>query len=297
MGDGATYVAALQQAFADSGPGLVAVERPRPPFDLLRTMRGTLGAAGRTVGALCTTAGRSALRAEIDIWKTPPPPGRLGRSRRGQRIAVWTAPLEAWRRAAHALGGRHNSLFLLIAAHAEADYHGWPNSDSVTIMPVSTRSTDPHAVQDGAISLATGVLVLDRDAVRSGHLAPVEHAALDARRRGTTGDDHRPVAGDLMRLLPERLRAALHVRLFARSDVVASNVGRGERMRVGGAEVKTCAVVSPAVACPVAFTTFTYGDEVTLVASIDPGMVSEPDEFEAAITTTLSRFVPGASSP
>ncbi|KID29769.1 Wax ester synthase-like Acyl-CoA acyltransferase domain [Prauserella sp. Am3] len=295
MGDGETYVAALQQAFADTGPGLVAVEHPRSPSDLLSRVRGTLGAAGRTLAALCTATGRSALRAEVDIWTTPPPPGRVGRSRRGQRIAVWTAPLQVWRDAAHALGGRHNSLFLLIAAHAEADYHGWPDTDSVTIMPVSTRSSDPHAVQDGAISLVTGVLVLDRDAVRSGHLAPVEHAAQEARRRATTGGTHPPVADDLMRLLPESLRAALHVRLFARSDVVASNVGRGQRMRVGGAEVTTCAVVSPAVACPIAFTTFTYDDEVSLVASIDPGMVARPDDVEAAITAALRRFVPGTA--
>lgn len=98
-----------------------------------------------------------------------------------------------------------------------------------------------------------------------------------------------------MRLLPERFRARLHLRLLARSDVVASNLGRGTRLRVAGTDVTACAPVSPAVGCPLAFTTFTYGDEVVLVASIDPGIIACPEAVESAVDAALDRFVPGAA--
>lgn len=170
MGDGLTYVAALHEAFGDPARGIVAVEH-RATRVRLHDVRATVTAGVRAIGAALSRRGRGALGDEWRVWATSPPPGRVDRARRGQRIALWTAPLTTWRQAAREHGGRHNDLFLLIASHAESAYRGWPEQDAVTIMPVSTRpAAGSDAEQDGSISLATGLPTIARDDVRAGRL-------------------------------------------------------------------------------------------------------------------------------
>lgn len=298
MGDGRTYLAAFQQAFGDTESRLTAREaHDRNLRSVAQRACATAVAAGRAIAATLTHHGRTALNDERRIWAPSPPPGRPDRARRGQRIALWSTSLTHWRRSAQTLGGGHNELFLLIAAYAESHYNGWPDRRCMMIMPISTRIEDrrgQYGEQDGSIALATGVLSLDRDDVRTGRLARIAEVAQSARADATRTPPRPPVVPDLMRLLPERARSRLHLRLFARSDVVASNVGRVGRLRIAGSNVSEFTTVSPAVACPLALTTVTYDDRVLLVASIDPGIVTDTADVVGSVDAALARFVPDA---
>lgn len=299
MGDGMTYLSALQQAFGDlGGDRFSAVEEPRRPGHGRRALAGRIraraAAAARAAAGTLTRRGRAGLVNELRVWSPSPPPGRVGHTRSGQRVAMWTVPAEVWARAARELGGRRNDLFLAVTTFAESEYRGWPDGPAVTIMPINLRpGPDSDIEQDGAISIASGVVVLDRDHVRDGRLAHIGDVARTAREAALRST-YRPVVPDLMQLLPTPARRRLNLRLFSRSDLVASNVGGWARLRVGQAAVRAFGAVSPAVGCPVAFTLTTYGDNVTLVSTVDPGIIPDPGALEAAVDRALARFVPEA---
>lgn len=298
MGDGLTYMAAFRQVFGDPQAGLTAVEeRGAGTGHSLRALAGelrtTAAAAGRAVRSALTRRGRAALRDELQIWTTPPPPGRVGHTRSGQLISAWKVADETWARVARERGGGRNDLFLLITSYAESAYQGWPDEPTVLIMPISLRpGPDVDTEQDGSINLASGVVVLDRDDIRDECLPRLGRAARNARDNAVQSSA-RPVIPDLLQLLPAAARRLLNLRLFARSDLVASNVGGGGRFHLGRAGVSTLAAVSPAVGCPVTFTAYTYDEEVVLVSSIDSGLVADPGKLEAALDAAMARFLPG----
>ncbi|GAA2360316.1 hypothetical protein GCM10009854_44190 [Saccharopolyspora halophila] len=299
MGDGLTYVAAFRQAFGNPEAGLTAIEAAgglgRAARALAEQVCRTTAAAGRAVAHALVPSGRAGLRDEFQIWSTPPPPGRMDRTRSGQRIAMWTVPTEDWARIARENGVRRNDLFVLIASYAESAYRDWPDGHSIAIMPISMRpNPDTGTEQDGSIALASGVVVLDRDDIRAGRLTRIGDATR-AARDDALDSSYRPVVPELMQLLPGKLRRLLNLRLFSRSDLVASNVGGGERMHVGRAEVSVFTAVSPAVGCPVAFTLYTYADRVLLVSSIDPGIIADTGEMESAVEEALALFTAGAT--
>ncbi|MEV0082878.1 wax ester/triacylglycerol synthase domain-containing protein [Saccharopolyspora sp. NPDC050642] len=304
MGDGLTYMAAFQQAFGSPQTELTAIEERHAGAShnlrvLANEVRTTAAAAGRAVRAALTRHGRTAQKNELQIWATPPPPGRIGHTRSGQQISMWTVPAETWARVAREHGGRRNALFLLITSYTESDYQGWPDEPAALIMPINLRpSPGTDIEQDGSINLASGVVILDRNDIRNGRLPRVDQAARNARDNAMQSSS-RPVIPDLMQLLPATARRMLNLRLFARSDLVASNLGSGGRLHLGRAGVSIFTVVSPAVGCPVAFTAFTYDDEVVLVSSIDPGLVTNPSKLEAATprSHSSSRRQSAASRP
>lgn len=299
MGDGLTYVAAFRQAFGNPEAGLTAIESGgglrRAARALVEQVRRTTAAAGRAVAHALVPSGRAELRNEFQIWSTPPPPGRIDRTRSGQRIAIWTVPTENWERSARESGVRRNDLFVLIASCAESEYRGRTDGNSVAIMPISLRPNhDTGAEQDGSIALASGVVVLDRDDIRAGRLTRIGNATRAARHEALDSS-YRPVIPELMQLLPGELRRLLNLRLFSRSDLVISNVGGGDRMHVGRAGVSAFTAVSPAVGCPVAFTLCTYADRVVLVSSTDPGIIPNTGKMESAVGEALARFTTGAA--
>lgn len=213
----------------------------------------------------------------------------------GRRFEVLSVPLEPVKRAAAALGGTINDLFVTAVAGALGSYHdrmGEPCTELRMAMPVSlpgggesgggnsfapSRALVPVGPKDGAARFA---------AVRE-RLAGVRHEPA----LGAAGS----LAG-LLAPLPTALLVAL-TRSQARTiDFATSNLrGSPVDLYVGGARIAASFPMGPRAGCALNVTLLSYTGSLDLGINLDPAAVTDPAALVECLDDSFAELV-GAST-
>ena len=194
----------------------------------------------------------------------------------GRRFEVCQVPLDAVKRAASALGGSVNDLFVTAVAGALGSYHdrmGEPCDELRMAMPVNLR-TD-RGDQAGNNFAPSRVLV---------PLGPKDPAArfelvrerLDAVKREPALGAAGSLAG-LLAALPTALLVTL-TRSQARTiDFATSNLrGSPVDLYMGGARIAASFPMGPRTGCALNVTLLSYKGSLDLGLNLDPASVTDP---------------------
>ncbi|MGI8796124.1 MAG: wax ester/triacylglycerol synthase family O-acyltransferase [Acidimicrobiia bacterium] len=265
------------------------------PLDVLSdaltfNVRNSLGAARRgidTAGRLLAhpdearrgIADAAALAASVrrQVLVTEPSRSELLRPRSlGRRLEVLRVPLEPAKRAASALGGSLNDLFVTAVAGALGSYHdrmGEPCDELRMAMPVNLRTDKGEAA--GNNFAPSRVLV---------PVGPKEPAArFDVIRERLAQLKREPALGaagslaGLLAALPTALLVTL-TRSQARTiDFATSNLrGSPVDLYVGGARIAANYPMGPRTGCALNVTLLSYTGSLDLGLNLDPAAVTDP---------------------
>jgi WS/DGAT/MGAT family acyltransferase len=314
--DGAGGTQLLRALFTDR-PDTALGELPPAPgvedvtaLDITRQRLGHLplelvaGAVGATRGAAEAVVGglrapRSTLSAAVGYARSlrrtlapGPEPSPLMR-RRGVRRHYLTleVPFDDVRRAAKALGGSVNDVYIASVAGGLARYHrqlGTPVADLPITMPVSVRRPeDPLDVNRFA-------------AIRIGAPAGVDDIAERVRLIGARVGAARqepavealsavaPVASMLPMWITESLLAGQQ----GRTDVQASNIpGWPEPVYLAGAEVTGSFSFAPLAGTAAMMVMTSYAGRCCVAVNVDAEAVTDPDLFERALREGLDEVL------
>ncbi|HEX6313152.1 MAG TPA: wax ester/triacylglycerol synthase family O-acyltransferase [Acidimicrobiia bacterium] len=262
LGDALRYGVALQARRARDGIG-AAAHLVAHPSGVSRDLAGAAGLAGSVRRqVLVTEPARSAL---------------LRRRSLGRRFDVLQVPLDPVKRAAHALGGTVNDLFVAAVAGALGSYHdrmGEPCDELRMAMAVSLRGG--AADDDGSNAFAPSRVLVP--------VGPKDPARRFARVRERLGEvRHEPAlaaAGSLAGLLaplPTSVLVAL-MRSQARTiDFATSNLrGSPVDLYVGGARIAASFPMGPRTGCALNVTLLSYQGSLDLGLNLDPAAITDP---------------------
>jgi diacylglycerol O-acyltransferase len=230
------------------------------------------------VGRELTGAAELAASVRRQVLVTEPARSSLLRHRSlGRRFEVVQVPLEPAKRAAAALGGTINDVFVTAVAGALGSYHdrmGEPCDELRMAMPVSLRS-DGSEVEGNNNFAPSRVLVpvLPKDPAR-------RFARVRERVRGVRHERALGAAGSLAGLvapLPTSLLVAL-TRSQARTiDFATSNLrGSPVDLYLGGTRIAASFPMGPRTGCALNVTLLSYRDSLDLGINLDPAAVTDP---------------------
>lgn len=247
-------------------------------------------------------------RRELDalrnlVWpRYRQPADSFGASR---RLSGFRVPAEIWNREAEARGGSANDLYLAVVARAMwTRFPDW-DLDAMPlkiVMPVNIRE---DGVQDGGNVTGVSVVELDGDSRHLDDLGEVRLRTSEAKVEAHRSESS--MVGELINLLPGRLRGALQYREFATRDVVATNVPVPIPGELCGVPLEAMFMVAPSIGTAASFSLTTYRDDVQLAVNVDPTIV--PGGLDAEVAGVLGALfdepveslrdgtVPGRSAP
>lgn len=219
-----------------------------------------------------STDGRKTIRGNWDSFAKPAPNGRIGRHGRQRRSVVLSVDEGVWRQTAESMGGNANDLYLAIVA-ASLRQGGVHNEDrSIRVaMPVNVRGESED--QDSGNVTGLGFVLIDGEVSSGSSLADVRLAARaakdSARQHSST------VFDEMLDLLPGQVQAKVALRLYSKTDVLATNVVVPLPMKLGGAEVKMSFIQPTIIGAPVGCALITYDGNCYLSANVDLGIVPD----------------------
>lgn len=210
-----------------------------------------------------------------------------------RRSFLFRVPLSNWRAAAAARRGRINDLYLALAAACARRYFaGSGMVDKAqtgyrVVMPVNLRDAD--VTQDGGNVTGAGVLTLDGSLEQ---LADLERVALVASgaRQSALGYEA-SLADGVVAMLPGHLQAMATFRMFASTDVMATNVIVPFAGGVDGVPANMLFMIPPVIGPPISFALTSYADWVHLAVTVDCGLVTQPERLGAAVLELLGGIV------
>jgi WS/DGAT/MGAT family acyltransferase len=200
-----------------------------------------------------------------------------------RRYETFTVPFEPARRAAHALGGTINDLYVTGVAGALGRYHeqlGSPVDELRMAMPVNLRSDGMASAGNAFAPTRVLVPVVPKD--------PKERfAAVRQRLAGLRDEPALGAVGQLsglLALLPPAALAALARLQSGTIDFATSNLrGSPVDLYAGGARIVANYPMGPREGCPLNVTMLSYGSEMQMGLNLDPAAVTEPDALLACL--------------
>ncbi len=282
VADAVGFAVRQQVGLARRGLGAVAHLLAHPD-DAPRLAEAALAMAGsirRQV--LMTEPGRSSLFA----------PRSLGR-----RFEVFSRPLDDARRAAKALGGSVNDLYVCGVAGALGLYHermGMPVDELRMAMPVSIREGRGDGAANRFAPTRVVVPVEPKD--------PAERfVAVRDRLAGVRQEPALAAADSLtavLALLPTSVLVTA-TRSQARTiDFAASNLrGSPVELYVGGATIEANYPMGPRVGCPLNVTLLSYGGQLHMGLNLDPAAVTDPRSLLECFEESFDALLESAGAP
>lgn len=287
---------------------------PENDFTLLQEARGVaerlrLGLLGagrllRTVPAALQGSDRRALGQPASPPSVSPPRGR-DRTRRppsNLRVAaIATLEAAAWDRTAAARGGTGNTLLTAVAANllrrARIARGGQPQRALRLLLPVDLTDRDLAQVaaqhsSGPAAAMTTAAVVLQGGSPVHGELG-----TLRARMKAAFVADSGRVpavrgAGDVMRLLPERLVFRAAARAALRFDGCASNVGDvpPDMLRLGPHLASDAAMLGFPIGNEAITVLIRYRDQVSVSVVTDPLRLGPAADLRAWLQEELTAW-------
>jgi WS/DGAT/MGAT family acyltransferase len=201
----------------------------------------------------------------------------------GRRFDVLTVPLEDSKRAAAALGGTVNDLYVTAVAGGLGRYHermGAIVDELRMAMPVSTRSD--------ATDTAANRFAPTRVLVPTAPKDPTERfTATHARLHGVRHEPALAAAETLTALLaglPTSLLVAATRAQTRTIDFAASNLrGSPFPLYIGGARIEASYPMGPRTGTPLNVTLLSYCGDLCLGINSDPAAVTDPDALVDAL--------------
>jgi len=193
----------------------------------------------------------------------------------GRRFEMFTIPLDRAQRAAKALGGTINDLYVTGVAGALGSYHdrlGCPVDELRMAMPVSTRDRADTSANRFAPSRTLVPVVpadpADRFRMVHGRLRAVrDEPALDATESLSAALAVLPTA-----LLVTLTHNQAHTIDFATSNLRGSPVD----LYVGGARIVASYPMGPRAGCALNMTLLSYCGDLNMGLNLDPTAVTDP---------------------
>ncbi len=221
----------------------------------------------------------AALLASVrrQVLITDPARSRLFAERSlGRRYETFSVPFERAKKAAKALGGTLNDLYVTGVAGALGSYHarlGAPVEELRMAMPVSVRDRASRGPGNAFVPTRILVPVMPED--------PVERFGLVRERLGELRKEPAiaavaPLSG-MMALLPPRVLLALARVQSATIDFATSNLrGSPVDLYAGGARIEANYPMGPREGTPLNVTMISYRDELQMGLHLDPAAITDP---------------------
>jgi diacylglycerol O-acyltransferase len=194
----------------------------------------------------------------------------------GRRYEIFTVPFEPAKRAAKALGGTLNDLYVTGIAGALGLYHqrlDAPVDELRMAMPVNIRAAAQGSPGNAFAPTRVLVPVIPND--------PVERFA-EVRAR-LAGLRHEPALGaigplsGMMAALPPRVLLALARLQSATVDFATSNLrGSPVDLYTGGARIEANYPMGPREGAPLNITMLSYCGELQMGLHLDPAAITDP---------------------
>lgn len=194
----------------------------------------------------------------------------------GRRYEIFTVPFEPAKRAAKALGGTLNDLYVTGIAGALGLYHqrlDAPVDELRMAMPVNIRAATQGSPGNAFAPTRVLVPVIPND--------PVERFA-EVRAR-LAGLRHEPALGaigplsGMMAALPPRVLLALARLQSATVDFATSNLrGSPVDLYTGGARIEANYPMGPREGAPLNITMLSYCGELQMGLHLDPAAITDP---------------------
>jgi diacylglycerol O-acyltransferase len=194
----------------------------------------------------------------------------------GRRYEIFTVPFEPAKRAAKALGGTLNDLYVTGIAGALGLYHqrlDAPVDELRMAMPVNIRAAMQGSPGNAFAPTRVLVPVIPND--------PVERFA-EVRAR-LAGLRHEPALGaigplsGMMAALPPRVLLALARLQSATVDFATSNLrGSPVDLYTGGARIEANYPMGPREGAPLNITMLSYCGELQMGLHLDPAAITDP---------------------
>ena len=281
------------RSLADTALG-AASDAMRRPLDLARrAVEGALQSLAHPGGVPAIAEGaietaRSLLRqaavieaARSPLWAT--------RSLR-RRLETMSIDLDEAKRAAKALGGTVNDLFVTGAAGAAGAYHrakGAPTDVLRMAMPISTRSTTDEA-SNAFTPTRTLVPAGIEDPVARFEAVRLVLAATRAERAvGVVSG----MAG-VLASLPTSVLVAAARQQVGTVDFTTSNVrGAPVELYMGGAKVLSNHPIGPMAGTAFNLTTLSYAGRLDMGCVIDPAAVDDPELLRRCLVESFQELL------
>lgn len=207
-----------------------------------------------------------------------------------RRFEVLRVPLDDAKRAAKALGGSINDLFVAAAAGGAAAYHRAKGADVDELrisMPVSTR-TDRSA--GGNAFTPTRLLV------PAGLEDPVERfdairSRLDATKRERALGFANNLAG-VINVLPTSLLVRFARQQVETVDFATSNVrGAPFELFIAGARIEANYPMGPTAGTAFNLTLLSYGGSLDMGLNVDTGAIDDPELLRSCIERSFDELL------
>jgi WS/DGAT/MGAT family acyltransferase len=225
----------------------------------------------------------------------------IARSRRVQmgpshdrRLAVARLPLETFKAAAEARGGRINDL--VVATALEATRRSLADAGSATrrlraTMPINLRSAD-DAQSANVFARALVEVAVDGRDVRD---RLPEIAKIVQRARDVNAVPVGPFVGEMYTLVPAVARRRIHEAIMTFPDTLASNLTVPcPPMQFAGQEVREVYPLPPGIGVPTALSALTYGDHLQLGFTVHAGLVPDAARATEHFETLIAELTPTA---
>lgn len=213
----------------------------------------------------------------------------MRRTSLARRVELASFPIDAAKKAGHALGGSLNDVFVAAVAGALGRYHdemGAPVDELRMSMAVSTHS---ETAPDSNAFAPARVLVPVQGPLQ------VRFRTTHERLRATRNEMAVQTAGSIARLfapLPDPVIVAMLRQQAATIDFATSNLrGSPVPLYVGGRRIVGSYPIGPRSGCGLNVTLLSYCDQCLLGCNIDPVVIREPERFMRCLRDELAALL------
>ncbi|MFZ4514960.1 MAG: wax ester/triacylglycerol synthase family O-acyltransferase [Acidimicrobiia bacterium] len=217
----------------------------------------------------------------------------MQRTSLARHVELASFPIDPAKKAAHALGGSLNDIFVAAVAGALGRYHvelGQPVDELRMSMAVSTHA---ESAPDANAFAPARVLV------PVGGTRGTRFQTIHERLRATRNEMAVRTAGSLAQLfspLPDPVIVAMMRQQAATIDFATSNLrGSPIPLYVGGQRIVASYPIGPRSGCGLNITLLSYCDQCMLGCNIDPAVIHDPERFMRCLHAELDALLAYAS--
>jgi len=209
----------------------------------------------------------------------------------GRRIELASFPIDDAKKAAHALGGSLNDVFVAAVAGALGRYHrelGVPVDELRLSMPISIHTDGDSSPSSNAFAPARVLVPVSGD--RRERFAIIHERLLETRGELAvqTADQ---IAG-LLAPLPDSMIVSMMRQQAATIDFATSNLrGSPVPLYIGGKRMLGSYPIGPRSGCGLNVTLLSYCSECLLGINLDPAVIREPDRFMHCLDEELNALL------
>ena len=209
----------------------------------------------------------------------------------GRRIELASFPIDAAKKAGHALGGSLNDVFVAAVAGALGTYHaelGAPVDELRMSMAISIHNDGETAPNSNAFAPARVLVPVDGD--RRERFEVIHERLIETRGEVAvrTADQ---IAG-LFAPLPDSMIVSMVRQQAATIDFATSNLrGSPIPLYVGGKRILGSYPIGPRSGCGLNVTLLSYCSECLLGLNLDPAVIREPERFMACLRAELDALL------